>query len=684
MYISDNIYKKFDSSDTNKKEPAKLYSLDQIGINRASLINKTITVKSNYSEKNEIKEINIFRTRKFLNVSEYVKNRMGYATEEAEIGFNIVRGSQYQYVEETENDIDSETMKEDYQRDKDREKAYDELYGKNKTKETDNIKGYDPMNEYNPDYNDDDSDNKRPYNDEELEEIYENYTNTNKNNGNKNNNNNGNKKNENENFVGNGLFKEESANLITQLKKRDKINSYVFSIKYTNDDNGEIIIGDLPHEYSPNKYSSQNYFFDTVSITKEPPFNWHFTYDKCLYGEEEVDKSNMVKLSIDFGFIKGNIELDYKAACDGVKKTQKLLRKLNQEENEGVNNKIVYGEASVEVTDDERILVRIERDNENELQRDEFKESEDELIYEAENLLIATGGRPFIPNVKGAEHALTSSDVLNLEEIPSKLNILGGGIIATELSNLFSSFGSEVKIIARSKILKDLEEEIKEYVTGRLISDVEILEDANVLEIKENSIITDKGEFEGKTLIATGRIPNSEIVADIVELNDDNSIKVNEFMQSSNPHIYAAGDVTGRITLTPVARKEGIAAARNMAGYLNKAEDIIVPQSLTLDMDVSFTQRKDNDAETEDVIIPGLAGPNAFWRLSHGGTGRTKVSINKETEEIERVSSISPSSIDDTAYLAFLMNLGIGKDEFDQFLEVHPSTDAYYKILKIM
>ena len=306
MYISDNIYKKFDSSDTNKKEPAKLYSLDQIGINRASLINKTITVKTNYSEKNEIKEINIFRTRKFLNVSEYVKNRMGYATEEAEIGFNIVRGSQYQYVEETENDIDTETTKEDYQRDKDREKAYDELYGKNKTKETDNIKGYDPMNDYNPDYNDDDSDNKRPYNDEELEEIYENYTNTNKNNGNKNNNNNGNKKNENENFVGNGLFKEESANLITQLKKRDKINSYVFSIKYTNDDNGEIIIGDLPHEYSPNKYSSQNYFFDTVSITKEPPFNWHFTYDKCLYGEEEVDKSNMVKLSIDFGFIKGN------------------------------------------------------------------------------------------------------------------------------------------------------------------------------------------------------------------------------------------------------------------------------------------------------------------------------------------------------------------------------------------
>ena len=308
MYISDNIYKKFDFSDPNKKEPAKLYSLDQIGINRASLINKTITVKSNYSEQNEIKEINIFRTRKFSNVSEYIKNRMGYATEEAEIGFNIVRGSQYQYVEETENDIDPETMKEDYERDKEREKAYEELYGKNKSKETDNIKGYDPMNEYNPDYDEEGPNGKRPYSDEDLEDIYDNYDTTNKNNNNGNNNNQ-NKKNEpkeTENYVGSGLFKEESANFITQLKKRDKINSYVFSIKYTSDDNGEIIIGDLPHEYSPEKYSSQNYFFDTVSITKEPPFNWHFTYDKCLYGEEEVDKSNMVKLSIDFGFIKGN------------------------------------------------------------------------------------------------------------------------------------------------------------------------------------------------------------------------------------------------------------------------------------------------------------------------------------------------------------------------------------------
>ena len=387
----------------------------------------------------------------------------------------------------------------------------------------------------------------------------------------------------------------------------------------------------------------------------------------------------------EIGFIDGNISFDYKAACDNVKKTQLFLRKLNQEENESVNNKVIYGEASVEINDEDKIIVTVKLDNENELQKEEYNGKET-LSFEAENLLIATGARPFIPNIPGAEYALTSSDVLNLEEVPPKLNIVGGGIIATELSNLFSSFGSEVRIIARSEILKDLEPEIKSYVVKKLIKEVNICENTNVLEITENSIITDNGEFEGKTLIATGRVPNSEIVADIVELNEDGSIKVNEFFQTSNPHIYSAGDVTGGITLTPYARKEGISAARNMAGYLNKFDDIIVPQSLTLDLDVSFTQRqKGQDGDNvEDVIIPGLGGPHAFWRILRGETGITKVSLNTDTEKIVRASQISPSSIDDTAYLAFLMNMGIEKDDFDDFLEVHPSTDAYYKILKIM
>ena len=362
---------------------------------------------------------------------------------------------------------------------------------------------------------------------------------------------------------------------------------------------------------------------------------------------------NYKRFSDTLGFIKGDIEFDYAQAVLKVKETQQKLRYLNELENKGVNNEIIYGEADIKVEDD-RIIVSVNVNDENNNPTGKIKK------FEAENVLIATGGRPFIPDIKGSEFALTSSDVLQLDEVPEKLNIIGGGIIAAELSNIFSSFGSNVKVIARSKVLKEIDEEFKGYLLEKFL--------------------------EGKTLIATGRVPNSEIVEGIVELNDDKSIKVNEFSQTSNPHIYAAGDVTGGVTLTPVARKEGISAARNMAGYLNKLEEDIIPQSLTLDMDVSFIKRLKSaheDREFIDITIPGLGGPNAFWTLNET-TGKTKVTLDKETGEIEKAISVSPSSVEASAYIAFLMNMGIKKEDFDEFLEVHPSTDAYYKILKIL
>ena len=320
IYINDEIYKKFnDKNIDNKKDTLSLYSLDRIGINRAAIINKTFVVKSNTTSENSIQEINLFRARKFLNTSESERNRRGYASEEAEIGFNIVRGSQYQYVEETENDIDTEEIQEEYEREKERQKAYEEYYnlGKNKTK-TD-ISSYNPLNEYDyhNDYEEDDP--KRPYDNNDIYNQDDDDNNQKKNPGYNNNNgnnksNNDKKKEENkekEKFLGDGLFKEESANFISQLKKKDKINSYAFTIKYNSnsEEKGEIIIGDLPHEYAPNIYSPENYFYDSVSITKEPPFNWHFIYKKCLYDQEQIDTRNTVKFSIDFGFLRGNTKL---------------------------------------------------------------------------------------------------------------------------------------------------------------------------------------------------------------------------------------------------------------------------------------------------------------------------------------------------------------------------------------
>jgi len=414
------------------------------------------------------------------------------------------------------------------------------------------------------------------------------------------------------------------------------------------------------------------------------------------------------------GLVNGNINFSYVEITKKIKETQKILRKINQKENEYYKNEIIYGNAKI---DESYVYVNGES-------------------YEYEKLLIATGARPFIPNIPGVKHGLISSDILEIKNIPEKLNVIGGGIIAAEVSNIFSSFGSTVNIFSRNNFLKELDPEIKEYIISNLYVDVNIYENIDILEIKKDKLITSNGEFEGKTFLASGRRANSDIVKDILDLNEDGTIKVNDLMETSQKNIYAAGDVIGGLNLTPIARMEGIIAARNMAGYSNKIEYRYIPQSITLDMDISFTKKdkkldvaiknkqdlaikqkqsesdivtkkKDKkldymnnnsnnntdytntytDNSDEDLIniaVPGVAGPGTFWKVLTKNTGLSKVSFNQKTNKIESIIGISPSSVSDVAYLSYLMRNGGDLENFDEFIEIHPSTDTFYKILKLL
>ena len=368
----------------------------------------------------------------------------------------------------------------------------------------------------------------------------------------------------------------------------------------------------------------------------------------------------------DYGFIKSQLDISYKKIVEKIVESQELMRKINQMENESFGNNIIYGEASVE--------------------DDTVKVNNESLEYD--NLLIATGARPFIPDIKGKEFGLTNKDILKLDEVPEKLNIIGGGIIAGEIANIYSTLGSEVNVLARSTFLKELNENTRKYVLEKIIPDVNIYENTNAVEAFEDKVLTDKGEeLDGIPFFATGRTPNSEIVEDLVELNPDKSIKVNEMMKTSAENIYAAGDVTGGYLLTPVARMEGITAARNMAGYANKVSYECIPQTLSLNMEVSFVKNEKSECADEDkatIGMPGIGGPSAFWNVLTGDTGYTEVEFDKKNNKINRISSISPSSVSDVAYLSYLMRMDYDLDDYSEFLEIHPSTDTNYKIIKTM
>ncbi|WP_304121730.1 FAD-dependent oxidoreductase [Methanobrevibacter gottschalkii] len=367
------------------------------------------------------------------------------------------------------------------------------------------------------------------------------------------------------------------------------------------------------------------------------------------------------------GFLKSQLEISYEKIVEKISETQEKLRHINQLENESVGNNIIYGEASIN--------------------KDETVEVNGESL-EYDNLLVATGARPFIPQIKGKEYGLTNKDILKIDDVPDKLNIIGGGIIAGEIANIYSTLGSEVNILARSSFLKEITPNAKKYVLKNIMSDINVYENVNVSEVFKNKVLLENDEeLEGVPFFATGRVPNSEIVSDIVELNDDKTIKVNEMMKTSVDNIYAAGDVTGRYQLTPVARKEGIIAARNMAKYANKVSYNCVPQTLSLNMEVSFVENEKSTCSDEDkqtIAIPSIAGPGSFWNILSGDTGYCEIEFDSKNNKINKINSISPSSVSDVAYLSYLMRMEYDLDDYDEFLEIHPSSDTNYKIIKNM
>ena len=366
------------------------------------------------------------------------------------------------------------------------------------------------------------------------------------------------------------------------------------------------------------------------------------------------------------GFIKSQLDVSYDKIVEKIKETQTMLRSINQEECEAAGNELIYGEAKIE---NEEVIVNNES-------------------FTYDNLLIATGARPFIPDIEGNEYGLTSSDILNLDDIPEQLNIIGGGVIAIEVANIFSKLGSEVNLFARSTVLKDIkDEDATNYILKHLIPEINIHEHVTVDKLTKNKLVLESGEeFEGKSLFATGRIPNSEIAEGIVELNPNKTIKVNERMQTNVDNIYAAGDVTGGIQLTPIARMEGVCAARNMANYPNKISYNSVPQTLNLNTEVSFVENEkiDENHKIADIGFPGIAGPGNFWTIMDGETGFTKVSFDADDNKIKRITSISPSSVSDVAYLSYIMREDYDLNDYDDFIEIHPSTDTNYKIIKNM
>jgi dihydrolipoamide dehydrogenase len=307
----------------------------------------------------------------------------------------------------------------------------------------------------------------------------------------------------------------------------------------------------------------------------------------------------------------------------------------------------------------------------------------------SEAVIAATGSHPNVPKLEGIGlHGVYTPHTLHsMPQLPRHIAIIGGGVMAAEYAFIFGAFGSEVTVISRSAFLKSVDKHLRSLAV-RELDGVEILEDRPVLSLEGCSQVTGvRTGAEGKeatipadaVLIATGLVPRSEAIEG-VKKGPVGEVIVDDHMRTSVPGVYAAGDVTGPPYLTPVARHQGIVAADNILGIDRAMDYRFIPQSINLSSELAFCTTSSENAAS--MVIPGPAGPGTFWGVPFGDTGLAKVMVEPESGTISGICAAGPGGGLIAGYLSFLMKEGYTAHDFEEFIEVHPSTDGVYGLLK--
>ena len=188
----------------------------------------------------------------------------------------------------------------------------------------------------------------------------------------------------------------------------------------------------------------------------------------------------------------------------------------------------------------------------------------------AKHILIATGGRPFVPHMPGTEHVISSDDVFHLEDLPERVMVVGGGYIACEFAGIFAGLGAKTTQVYRGdKLLRGFDEEVRDAIdAGQRRNGIEVKYGQSPISIKKigNGLkVTFEDGFQAGTdliMMATGRVPNTDglgLEMAGVKLDSKGAVIVDAFSKTNKNHIYAVGDVTNRVNLTPVAIREGMA-----------------------------------------------------------------------------------------------------------------------------
>lgn len=308
----------------------------------------------------------------------------------------------------------------------------------------------------------------------------------------------------------------------------------------------------------------------------------------------------------------------------------------------------------------------------------------------AKHILVATGGRPArtMGDTPGVEHCITSNEAFYLDKLPHRIIVVGGGYIAVEFANIFHGLGCEVTLVyRRDKILRGFDEDMRDALTEAMNKKgMRVVTNRNFKRIDKRGnelfAFTDHDEIleADAMMLAIGRVPNTDglgLEKAGVEIGTRGEVKVDQYSKTNVDHIYAIGDVTDRLQLTPVAIHEAMAFVKTVfEGKPTPVDHNLVPTAVFSQPEIGTVGLTEAEALAKghalDVFI------SRFRPLKHTLSGREerslfKMIVDQKTNRVLGCHIFGRDAAEMVQVVAVAMKMSATKTDFDSTIALHPS-----------
>jgi len=305
----------------------------------------------------------------------------------------------------------------------------------------------------------------------------------------------------------------------------------------------------------------------------------------------------------------------------------------------------------------------------------------------AKTILIATGGRPARPDFDGIEHTITSDDIFDLTEQPESILCIGGGYISLEFACVFHGLGTKTIVSNRSPILRGFDADVQRHVAEEMRHrGIEIREGVDIAKIEARDGKKHVTYKDGSTLsvdtilVATGRIPHTNglgLESVDIDTNATGAIAVDAYSRTSCPSIYAVGDVTDRVQLTPVAIREGMAFAETVFNDTPTSPDHdLIATAVFTQPEIGTIGMTEAQARVGHEVVLYRTTFRPMLNVLAGREERTlmKIIVDKPTDKVLGVHIVGHHSGEMIQCAGIAVKMGATKADFDRTMAVHPTS----------